>query len=152
VDLFGKGRGRQGDRFLAPSDRVRAPPMTLGTIGDPFFRFPFANGTDEGKVGTPAQLKSLLKLLSCPTEIFFMEVNLRQNPMQSWKILSLQTNFVDDFKGFIQHLQSQTEFGVKKGNHPMVRIVLKRFLIDTENGAGIFPADVEILQAKDEDD
>jgi hypothetical protein len=46
--------GRKVDKLLTLVNRVSAPLMALRTVRSPFFRFSFAGGTDEGKIGGPA--------------------------------------------------------------------------------------------------
>jgi hypothetical protein len=87
VNPFRKRSGRQGDRFLGFLDRIGAPLMTLGTVSNPFFRFPFAGGAKEGEVGSPAQFESLFKFLGCTTKVFFMEVDFCEKPVKGWEIL-----------------------------------------------------------------
>ncbi len=97
--------GGKLDEWFTLFNCVSAPPVALRTVGDPFFRFPLAVGTEEGEIGRPAQFERLLKLLSSFAEILLMEIDFRQEPMKGWKILPSQADLVDLLQGLVQHLQ-----------------------------------------------
>ena len=82
-------------------------------------------------------------LLGGPAEVFLVKVDFRQKPVQGWKIFSPQTDLIELLKGFIQHLQSQTELCVEERVDPMVWIASQDPLIDTKEGAWVFPAEIE---------
>ena len=119
--------------------------MALGTIGRPLSRFPLAMSADKRKIGDPAQLKGLFKLLDGSSEVFLVKVNLCQEAVKRRKVLSLEADEIQFLKGLIQHLKSKTEFGIEKGNHPIVRIDLEGSLIDPKECVWISPTEIEIL-------
>jgi hypothetical protein len=126
--------------------------MTLGAVGNPLFRFSLAGAAKKGEVRSPAQFKGLFKFLGCSTEVFLVEVDFREKPVKGWEILHPEANFVDLIKRFIQHFQPQTELGIEESQHPILRIMFKDSLVDTEEGTRILSAEVKVFQTKDEDD
>ena len=104
--------------------------MTLGTIGHPFSGLPLTPGTDKRKIGAPAQLKGLFKLLGGAAEILLVEVDLRQETMEGRKVFSFEADQIQFFESLVEHLQPQAELGVKESDHVIVGISLERLLID----------------------
>ena len=126
--------------------------MALGAVGNPFFGFSFAGGAVEGEIGRPAQFKRLLKFLSGTTKVFLVEIDFCEKPVKGREIVYPETDVVDLLKRFIQHFQPQAELCIKERKHPILGVVPEGPLIDTEEGARIFTAEIKFFQTKNEDD
>ena len=143
---------RERRRRFSFRNHIGAPAMTLGTIGNPFFRFPLAAGADKGKIGGSAQLKGLFKLLGRPAEVFLMEIDLCQKSVQGREILSLEADQIELLKGFIEHLEPQTKLGIEKGITSLLAIGFHGSLIDSEKRIRVSPLQVEVFETKQKDD
>ena len=120
-------------------DRVRAPLMALGAVSDPLLRFPLAGRAGKGEKRLSAQFECLFKFLGRPAEIFPVEVDLRKKAVQGRKVFLSQADLIEGLQGFIQHLESQAEFGIEEPDHRLFRILFQRLLVDAEKGARILP-------------